>query len=92
MEDIMLKASMIAVCALALSASGAMAQGTVTVPGKGGGVEVLQYEGQQAMAPVAEDPSGRTFIHDEYGNLYDGHGQPITPHPVKLPHPVKIEQ
>lgn len=79
----MLKTSTIAACVLAVSAPVAMAQSTVSVPAKGKGVDVLQYDRQQAMAPVTEDASNRTFIRDEYGNLYDGRGQPITPHPAK---------
>jgi len=80
----MLKTSTIAVCVLAISASAAAAQSTLSVPAQGKGVDILQYDRQQAMAPVSEDRSNRTFIYDEFGNLYDGHGQRITARPAKL--------
>lgn len=81
----MFRTSTIAAGLLALSATAAMAQSTVSVPDRKGSV-LLQYDRQQAMTPVTEDHSNRTFIKDEYGNLYDGRGQQITPRPVKLNH------
>jgi hypothetical protein len=75
----MLKASAIAASVLALLAPAVMAQNSVSVPSQANGVNR-----QQAMAPVTEDRTGRTFIHDEYGNLYDGRGELITARSVKL--------
>jgi hypothetical protein len=74
----MLKTSAIA-ASVALLAPAVMAQNTISVPNQANGVNR-----QQAMAPVMEDRTGRTFIHDEYGNLYDGRGELITARPVKL--------
>ncbi len=78
----MSKISTISALVLLLMPVAAKAQSTVSVPGPASGVAVLHYDRQQAMAPVTEDRSKRTFIQDEYGNLYDGHGQRITPHPA----------
>ena len=64
---------------LALLAPAVMAQNTISVPNQANGVNR-----QQTMAPVMEDSTGRTFIHDEYGNVYDGRGKLITARPVKL--------
>jgi hypothetical protein len=75
----MLKTSAIAASVLALLAPAVMAQNTISVPDQANGVNR-----QQAMAPVMEDRTGRTFIHDEYGNLYDGRGELITARPLKL--------
>ena len=83
--DVKFKAPTIATCVLlVLMPSAVMAQSTVSVPDRVTGVAVLHYDTQQAMAPVTEDRSNRTFIQDEYGNLYDGHGRRITPRPARL--------
>ncbi len=72
----MLRTSTIIACVLTLSAPAAMAQSITTVP--------PQSDRQQAMTPVKSDQSSRTFIYDEFGNVYDSRGELITPRPVKL--------
>jgi hypothetical protein len=70
-------------CVLALSAPAAMAQST-----NSNSADTPQYGRQQAQATafITEDRSKKIFIHDEYGNLYDGRGDMITPRAVTLKH------
>lgn len=75
----MLKTSTIIACVLTLSAPAAIAQSITALPPQSDGK-------QQAMAPVVSDQSGRTFVYDEFGNVYDSRGELITPRPVKLNH------
>jgi hypothetical protein len=69
-------------CMLALSAPAAMAQ---SANNGSSGSDTPQYGRQQATAFITEDRSNKKlFIHDEYGNLYDGRGDMITPRAVTL--------
>ena len=74
----MRRTSIIIACVLTLSAPVVMAQSSTTVQ--------PQPDRQQAMAPVISDQTGRTFVYDEFGNVYDSRGELITPRPVKLKH------
>ncbi len=73
----MLRTSTIIACLLTLSAPAVMAQSIITVPPQSDGR-------QQAATPVSSDQSGRTFIYDEFGNVYDSRGELITSRTVKL--------
>jgi hypothetical protein len=74
-ENVMFKISMIAVVVLALSASAAAAQSNSVSK---------DYAGpQQASAPWKADKAPVSFIYDEFGNVYDGRGDIITPKAVK---------
>jgi hypothetical protein len=81
-ENDMIRISAIVAGVLALSASTVMAQGNVaSVPG--GETTGTQTWPQQAQAPRHETRPIGNFIFDEYGNVYDSHGDIIKPRPLK---------
>ena len=80
----MLKISTIMACVLALSAPAALAQNATQKATMSTQGNVPEAQVQQALAHASADKAKPTFIHDEYGNLYDGKGDPIRPRPVKL--------
>ena len=81
----MIRISAIVAGVLALSASTVMAQTNQTnvasVPG--GETTRTQMWPQQAQAPRHETRPIGNFIFDEYGNVYDSHGDIIEPRPSK---------
>lgn len=78
----MIRISAIVAGVLALSATTAMAQVNVaSVPG--GETTRTQAWPQQAQASRHETRPIDKFIFDEYGNVYDGHGDIIKPRPLR---------
>lgn len=78
----MIRISAIVAGVLALSASTVMAQVNVaSVPG--GETTRTQTWSQQAQASRHETRPIGNFIFDEYGNVYDSHGDIIKPRPLK---------
>lgn len=75
----MVRFSAIVAAMLALSATAAMAQ-TEAAPLANDGLSTSrQTYPQQAMAPARHQGALDKFIFDEYGNVYDSHGDIITP-------------
>ncbi|MBS0219254.1 MAG: hypothetical protein JSR91_00790 [Proteobacteria bacterium] len=75
----MVKFSAIVASMLALSATAAMAQ-TGAIPFANDGLSSSrQAYPQEAMAPMRHQAALDSFILDEYGNVYDSHGDIIKP-------------
>jgi len=79
----MIRISAIVAGVLALSASTVMAQTNVASVPAGGETTRTQAWPQQAQASRSEPRTIDKFIFDEYGNVYDSHGDIIKPRPLK---------